>query len=304
MTNRTLLWKYLDQETVDEIHKHQPGWLQKPILNSVEDCDAILKRAPWIPSYDEWSERLGLSDPTFLSFNISEALVSASSNTPLVAFSRSTKTVDNSLQHEMTPGLLSLGDSFAYGMLFRYLFDFSEVVLESVGLSSTSLDLTNPSYSIALHSRHPHAKADGCDISDEKACIRSVLSKSEENSCSMVLLADRECTAPTLQAWVKQEHNCTFEVAPHPGAHSTKIKDHGPFAGVGFFQDWALAMARTRDAFIGSLDRTGVKGSSWLVRSSIEFNRKIEAFHSDRGLEQIKPLNECMMFRSGDRHPN
>ena len=48
ITNRTILWKY------DTDFGHR---------NTVEDCQAVLKRADWIPSWDEWSVRLQLDDP-------------------------------------------------------------------------------------------------------------------------------------------------------------------------------------------------------------------------------------------------
>lgn len=76
----------------------------------------------------------------------------------------------------------------------------------------------------------------------------------------------------------------------------------GPFAGIGFFQDWAYAMGSARNAFIGSLDDSGVRSSSWLIRESIEFQRRLEAYVA--GLDpRITPLlEECMMYRVQGDH--
>lgn len=46
LTNRTVLWKYDEQGA----------------KNTVQDCDQYLERAAWLPSYDEWSQNLSLSD--------------------------------------------------------------------------------------------------------------------------------------------------------------------------------------------------------------------------------------------------
>jgi len=92
----------------------------------------------------------------------------------------------------------------------------------------------------------------------------------EAESCSIVVLSDRECTAPALQNWFnKNEHRCTVQVAHHLGAGSSHIQEHGPFAGIGFFQDWALAAMYARHGFVGSLDRLGLRSSSRLIHETM-----------------------------------
>jgi hypothetical protein len=49
--NRTLLWAYENKK------------------NQEDDCQAVLKRAEWIPSYIEWKGRLKLPDPVSVSNN-------------------------------------------------------------------------------------------------------------------------------------------------------------------------------------------------------------------------------------------
>jgi len=60
LTNRTMLYKYWDRDTCQNYGR---DFSQKicDSSNNATTCDAILHRAGWIPSYDEWAPRL-LSD--------------------------------------------------------------------------------------------------------------------------------------------------------------------------------------------------------------------------------------------------
>lgn len=85
VTNRTVLWKYYDRETCMASQSMYAGGgggevKGKPAIamtdldmicqaaNMVHECDEVLQRASWIPSYDEWANRLELSDPLLLNF--------------------------------------------------------------------------------------------------------------------------------------------------------------------------------------------------------------------------------------------
>ena len=57
LTNRTMLWKYWDTDACDQFNRCTAPYVCREAKN-VHDCDAILARAPWIPSYDEWYPRL------------------------------------------------------------------------------------------------------------------------------------------------------------------------------------------------------------------------------------------------------
>jgi len=297
-TNRTLLWKYLDKEAYDRIVSHQPRFLPNPMLNTVEECDGMLQRAPWLPSYDEWKDRLGLSEPHFLKkFQFEDAVHEASISKELVAFKRKFGGVNPSQLRGMTIGIMNLGQVFAYGMLMKNLFDFSATVKNSVGLTSQETVVPEKTFTLALHTRHPSGDSTGCDISDESTCLNSLLSKSKKEACTVTILSDRECTAEMLKTWLRQNHNCSVASAPHEGARKSHITEHGPFAGIGFFQDWAFAAARSRDAFVGSLDINGVRSSSALIRESMEFSKKVDALKLGQNPMQVEPLHECMMYR-------
>ena len=53
--NRTLLWKYPESNVTCRKYK-----LRCELLNAEEDCAAMVARAPWLPSYDQWAPALGL----------------------------------------------------------------------------------------------------------------------------------------------------------------------------------------------------------------------------------------------------
>jgi hypothetical protein len=57
-----MLVKYNDKKTCERVNE---GY--SPILsltdNAEPDCNRILQRAAWLPSYDAWVDRLSLPDP-------------------------------------------------------------------------------------------------------------------------------------------------------------------------------------------------------------------------------------------------
>jgi hypothetical protein len=70
VTNRTYLWKYFDRETCLASPKRPDGshLFNCNATNRVEDCDTILERAAWLPSYDEWAPKLSLDEPQRLHY--------------------------------------------------------------------------------------------------------------------------------------------------------------------------------------------------------------------------------------------
>jgi hypothetical protein len=70
VTNRTYLWKYFDPETCLASPKRSDGrhLFSCNATNRVEDCDTILERSAWLPSYDEWAPKLSLGKPQRLHY--------------------------------------------------------------------------------------------------------------------------------------------------------------------------------------------------------------------------------------------
>jgi hypothetical protein len=83
-------------------------------------------------------------------------------------------------------------------------------------------------------------------------------------------MSDRDCTISRLTTWLTNR-NISVAVAQHD-QHIDFLSEHGPFAGVGFFQD--LALASTARSAIVAMRRS----SSDLLLELVVFNRKMEAW--------------------------
>ena len=221
-TNRTVLWKYWDRETCQKY-----GALYSPLIcqkaNRVENCDAILRRYPWIASYDEWSDKLNLPEPTELSVwsmypkrqwfatdfmkvpwenggdNPSENHTGVDTKTHLKVVSfpvspikqvhlKSSVDIRNRLlqtEHgrQTCERLYSRGANFLYGMLFHYSFAMTKKVLEGVP-STNSTAVDTPQCSIAVHSRHTAESNDGHNIYQETKCLRRMLPNTDDSDAT------------------------------------------------------------------------------------------------------------------------
>jgi hypothetical protein len=100
-------------------------------------------------------------------------------------------------------------------------------------------------------------------------------------------MSDRICTIDHLRSFVEQR-GCSLEVAQHQAGHSF-LAEHGPFAGIGYFQDLA-AVSLARSSFIG-MTRT----SSDLLKELVEFNRMMELWRQGRDLSSVKPIDHCVL---------
>jgi len=301
VTNRTLLWKYFDRPTcVKWAPKLGISLLHCEGANDVTDCDAILNRAPWMASYDEYSHKLKLSEPKVLPPKSTDKQTvwyvdkdaiqhqvvvfphsTISENILGSAFVRSKK-LHSRRNQRVAEGLFRYGTDFLFGMLQRYSFEFSKSILDSVqaprGLLASSSSSASKSYSIAVHSRHNDQKETGCNVTQETQCLQRMLEKQPNGTqCHVAVMADRECTLSELQKWLSQRA-CRIHVAEHQQGKGT-YAEHGPFAGAGYFQDLALASSITRDGVVGSwLHDTRWRSSSLLLLELVEFYRRMDAW--------------------------
>jgi len=325
LTNRTMLYKYWDHETCDQYGAEFSLSICES-ANTVAGCDAILSRAPWIPSYDEWKDLLETSfdrplEPLELPFYSTHPTSVVNSRYPwgpgndessfgvdvkfqqesLVIFAQTRfkfsflKDVEHRqiLLHskwarDTAKKLYSLGTDFMFGALQRYSFDLTEHIRESIPKSDPMSLSNSDSYSVALHSRHIDVELDGCDISREIKCMSKLLKhKDDRKPCRVALMSDRQCTITRLSNWL-QDHDCVPEVASHE-TRADYLSEHGPFAGAGFFQDLALA-STVRSAFVGMR-----RSSSDLVLELIEFNRKMDLWRADFDLTTLPDMDKCML---------
>lgn len=305
LTNRTMLWKYWDKSTCNRftevpkiVCRHA-----NTAPNREAQCSSILTRAPWIPSFDEWSQFLNVSSQPYRV--PLEALKHPGDNQndwnqsvvyedlPVVVFPEIV--VKNHFQanpelhgimirsnwsQTISEKLHYLGLDFMYGMLLRYSFDFSASIQATVPPKAFEYRQSNGWYTIALHTRHVRNKDDGCDITREKECIQQLELEMEssfredQNSTkkAVYLMSDRACTLTRMTEWL-QNRSIEVLVSSH-AVQADYLVEHGPFAGLGYFQDLALA-SQARSAFVGN-----TRTSSDLLRELLTFYQKMEAWQS------------------------
>lgn len=360
VTNRTMLWKYWDTETCRKY-----GSLYNPHIclnaKTVSECDPILNRASWIPSYDEWHSRLHLPPPMQVPYyathhpHIKDRHIQWGPgndeqiqgidelpmyrNTTVLALAQTrfkigfmARSKDSNLllrtawSRNINTQLHRHGIDFWHGMLQHYSWQLTpRIVQDALPIHSyLQYPQSNRShyYSIALHSRHINPQDDGCDVSREMVCVnallapqrrfelrRTVVDTASSNStttttmrhrpCAIHLLSDRPCTLSRLTERLAVETGCEALVALHD-SRTDFLSEHGPFAGAGFFQDWALAL-QAQSAFIG-LKRS----SSDLIKESLTFQRGRMAWqtailHGETNIGKLgaaidnAPLDSCML---------
>jgi hypothetical protein len=298
LTNRTMLWKYYDRESCLQYGRHY-GTPICEAANTEHDCGEILLRAPWIPSYDDWAQTLHLDEPYEFPFHSThpksvvnprfpwndgdEQLFGADNATKypqqVAVFAQNrykfrfvdrTGSLDYMLgtshARDCADNLYAYGTDFLFGMLHRSAFDFSNPIRASSNVALDTIDAV----SVAVHSRHIRKEVDGCVISKEVKCIQSIIRIADGGDVNFRLMSDRECTISRLTDWLGQ-WNFAVAVAQHD-KHNDYIAEHGPFAGIGFYQD--LALASTARSAIVAMRRS----SSDLIRELVIFNRKMDAW--------------------------
>ena len=323
VTNRTLVWDYWNKKNC----KKYIGYFDGNVCanaNTVRDCDKVMERKGWVPYYRNWRSRI--ERPHELSYwatnlNNSRGKLfkkrgsKAGDEIHVAVDHVGVDNVENyrpgkfqTVIFPQTVGrrgelgepnhreyflhtddarakardLYSLGADFLYGMLFRASFVIrKELVKETRPVSSAD-------FSVGLHSRHSQSKNNGCDIREESRClVRSLAKQSGNEACRVMIMSDRSCTISKLGEWLV-DRNCTVETAKHSEGKSWR-GEHGPFAGLGFFQDWVL-VSKARSGFIGR-DST----SSHLVRELIEYDRGMEEWHSGGDVKNLPAFQECKL---------
>lgn len=328
VTNRTALFKYLDNETCLLQQANMaldPGLCQ--YAGTEADCQQVLKRNPWIPTWNEFAPPLHLVDemvytpspytvfyPEFLpayylqaghEYNetIQQSLPKMDTlPQTLVAFPQALEPSRSlgskparqylfatSWSHTMARQLQRLGLRFLYGMILNDTLSFGRPVWEGVA----TVELVNPStvYSIAVHSRHQHMRDDGRNVSREVECIKRLLAEQNSERCRIFIMSDRPATLDKLQMWI-QRRGCLTVTAFHSEANATTgiNVEHGPNSGVGYLRD-LLTVSQARDAFVATSST-----SSALVRERIMFLRYQE--EKELGI-QYRPFAFCHLPVSG-----
>lgn len=173
--------------------------------------------------------------------------------------------------------LFALGPNFLYGLLFHETF---RVLTEVEGPQALEIGV-----SIAVHSRHIDPDDDGSDISSEIRCLEQVLPT--EGPCQVFVLSDRRSTLTQLRRWIRGR-GCAIGEAEHAKTKSFET-EHGPFAGVGFFQDLLVA-SRARSGYVGHS-----RSSSKLLYEWIEYRRGLELWEDGQDPRLLSSLSRCIL---------
>jgi hypothetical protein len=219
LTNRTILWRYV---TNDICHDIRVRWLYRinrhrcnVTATNPDVCHEILSRAPWIPNYDEWMERLQLQDADVFMIPLEHSSTHSSGlarpldvhyrRYPVIdihpwAFLRLDYLIEQPLQRHQQLGtvyahatlaqLAKWGSAFLFGLLWRYSFDYAPAIRQFILQQSavqqqtaSELNITTSKSDrrkvlrIGVHSRHTYFKDDGCNIQHEQKCMRKLLQK-------------------------------------------------------------------------------------------------------------------------------
>jgi hypothetical protein len=193
------------------------------------------------------------------------------------------------------------GSDFLFGLLWRYSFDYSPRIRESV-MAFPAVQASNHNHrlSIAMHSRHILSKDSGCNVSLEQEGMLDILQQyrnqrglsSKRIPCQVSLLSDRTCTIDTMKKWLKRELGCNSVTAQHE-AVTAVFGEHGPFSGAGFFQDMLMAGLTARDGMIGSLepsDGNRWRSSSELIEESVAYYRTMHFFKSGKDPKELPTM--------------
>ena len=172
---------------------------------------------------------------------------------------------------------------------------------------------------IAVHSRHIGVQNDGANIVKELRCIKSLLSlhfqdasppsantcTASSSSCQILVISDRERTrsllsayfntAPTNEYWpstTTAPPKCHAVLVSHDfhgsggGLYKSSRPEHGPYVGIGFYQDMLLAI-QARSGLVHS-----GRSSSWLVAELLAYDREMEVVRAKNTESNIKEINE------------
>ena len=160
------------------------------------------------------------------------------------------------------------------GMLLRKSIEFTNMVENSVQPYMLPTETRGNLRTIAIHSRHIRDSDDGSNVSAELKCLDEIMRSTargdgeQQPPCKVFVMSDRAATLDAIQR-ESEKRNCSAVVVEHDSAEHTAnaAKEHGPFAGAGFFRDWLVA-AQAQTGFIHFQDRS----SSALVYETMVYD--------------------------------
>jgi hypothetical protein len=236
-------------------------------------CDRWLQIQEWMPSYEEWSERLRLRSPSPISkkeaawqFLRAESTVAVfpyvqqtiPQNSSLLDMIVSNKT---DFSPEQAGMLYSQGVDFLYGMLFHETFSFQSIVLEKNGAELETRDPTALMLTFYIASDQ--------DVDTGRACLNTLLLE-DTRPCHVFVIAEDQQTLPPLE-------NCST-VALNRQSFNYTYDDPLEKINFLFFQDMTYAADRARSGFIGKAGSS----KSALIRERMEYLRRVDTWKLGR----------------------
>ena len=219
--------------------------------------------------------------------------------------------IENLAESEIVKRLYREGPSFLYGMLLSESFQFTSELVQTVQGDIRIAPPPDDEVSIAVHSRRIKIGQDGSDVSEEVQCLDDILAvarfrrrglfqkllgaETASLPCSVYIMSDRELTIKEF-AKASQARGCHVVTVTDRGPAQQRVNDtsktaeHGPFAGVGYFQDLIVA-SQARSAIISR-----GRSSSALLDEMIEYGRRTEAW--EQGHKRLPdPIIRCSIGR-------
>ncbi|KAG7371038.1 hypothetical protein IV203_019608 [Nitzschia inconspicua] len=311
-----ILHSFFNTVTWAIIHNRTVLWAYQNNKNQESDCQAVLKRADWIPSYEKWKQLLRLPDP--IPVSNSPSTWKEDQQHPVVLFPQIPDVLSNdpsifrkswdshplksrrsvnyiqqlpTIHRNITEELYMEGQEFLYGMLYTHMFQTQlstkYKVAKPAGIP-TQLDEGNETaFTIAIHSRHTVAADDGSFTNKAQLCVETLLERfAPGDLCRVFVMSDRSKTVALLSEWLTQQKGCSVVTAVHHTGDGP-VQEHGPWAGIGFLEDLDVT-ALAQHAIIGDFHRS----STALLKELMEYRRVVAAW---RNMKTVENLHVCKL---------
>jgi hypothetical protein len=238
VTNRTLLFRY-----------HGFAAWENRGMSTEEVCYSLVRRADWIPLYDEFKHHLpanttatAVNTTSFFAKTFRDSVdqgyyhgkpvtedISAEllvygerfgtnyacdyTNLYLSTFITDAFGFDTPVREQgRVQKLYKEGIMFLYGMLFFESFPFTDKLLESVREYMVVPDASV--VSIGIHSRHSSDSDDGTNVSGDTKCIDTLMKTGLEQdrgrSCRVYMMSDRQVTIDKVSVYAQEKYNCSI----------------------------------------------------------------------------------------------
>jgi hypothetical protein len=120
-------------------------------------------------------------------------------------------------------------------------------------------------------------------------CLKDMVRQRQDKTKPVLvrIMSDRTCTVTRLAAFLKR-NNHTVSVFQHADASPDEAPEHGPYAGIGYFQD--LALVSSAQSGLIAMRRS----SSDLLRELMVFNKYMLVWETGDDTKS-RMVDECVL---------